>query len=259
MKKVIVLTKRIDSVVADLVRGMATELPDYRISLLIESGESSNLKKKLLAQVKNIKKHGFIWVPYRLYTAVKGFFIKEMGGYSEGKLPFSVLENEGMEIRYVANYHDEALINKLKEEGCVLGIVFGTGILSSSVFNIPDKGMINIHQGMIPYYRGQPPGFWELYNDEGEVGMTVHCVSDDLDGGDIVYQTALPILKEDNLSSLQTKLDECVVKHLGGVVRDYLSGELQRQKVNLQEGRVYCKPTIKQIWELERRVRDRRL
>ena len=259
MKKIIVLTKRKDAIAANLVRSLDRELSGYRVSVLIETGARSSLKKKLLAQIKNIKKHGLIWIPYRLYLAIKGIFFKEENAsQAEDVSPFDLLTQEGIDVRYVTNYHDEALINELKAEGCALGVVFGTGILSPLVFEFPDSGMINIHQGMIRYYRGQPPGFWELYNDETEVGMTVHCVSSDLDGGDIVYQEALPIQSTDDVSSLQTKLDECVVNRLGRVVNDYLSGLIEKRKVNLQEGKVYFKPTIRQVWELEKRLKERR-
>lgn len=258
MKKVIVLTKRRDAVAASLVRSLTRGLPDYRVSVLIETGARSSLKKKVLAQIRNIKKHGLIWIPYRLYLAVKGIFFKESASETEDVPPFNLLTQEGIEVKYVTNYHDEALINELKGEEYVLGVVFGTGILSPLVFEFPDNGMINIHQGVIPYYRGQPPGFWELYNDETEVGMTVHCVSSDLDGGDIVYQETLPILPTDNVLSLQVKLDECVVNRLGQVVNDYLSGLLEKRKVNLQEGKVYFKPTIRQVWALEKRLKEKR-
>lgn len=33
--------------------------------------------------------------------------------------------------------------------------------------------MLSYHHGDMRRYRGQPPGFWELYNGEREIGVTV--------------------------------------------------------------------------------------
>jgi hypothetical protein len=93
----------------------------------------------------------------------------------------------------VQNYHSEDAINLLRGTGADLGIVYGTNIIKESVFGIPRLGSINLHQGLAPFYRGGPTVFWELFNGEKEIGITIHFVATKVDTGDIILQRTLPL------------------------------------------------------------------
>ncbi len=93
----------------------------------------------------------------------------------------------------VENFHDESSIKLLEAAKADLGILYGTNIIREPVFSIPRLGSINIHQGNAPFYRGGPPVFWELYNGEKEVGITVHFVAAKVDTGDIILQKLIPL------------------------------------------------------------------
>ena len=80
-------------------------------------------------------------------------------------------------LHKIENYHAESAIKLLKEQNAELGILYGTNIIKEAVFSIPRLGSINIHQGLAPIYRGGPTVFWELFNDEKSVGITVHFVA----------------------------------------------------------------------------------
>lgn len=99
----------------------------------------------------------------------------------------------GIPLHYVANYHSDDSIALLRASNADLGIVWGTNILKEKVFKTPRLGSINIHQGLAPYYRGGPPVFWELFNGESEVGITVHFVESKVDTGAIVTQEKVPL------------------------------------------------------------------
>src|SRR5205085_10634290 len=65
------------------------------------------------------------------------------------------------------------------------------------VFRLPRLGSINLHQGLAPFYRGGPPVFWELYNGEREVGLTVHFVEAKVDTGAVLLQETVPLAYDD--------------------------------------------------------------
>ncbi|NOT47091.1 MAG: hypothetical protein HOP17_04995, partial [Acidobacteria bacterium] len=92
----------------------------------------------------------------------------------------------GIPIVEVDNFHSDSCLEKMSAAAADLGVVYGTNIIKESVFSIPKFGSINLHQGLAPYYRGGPPVFWELFNDEKEVGLTVHFVASAVDTGEIV-------------------------------------------------------------------------
>lgn len=128
------------------------------------------------------------------------FFGKETAGAEEEKT-IQAKQNDleefarraGIPFFKVGNFHDEAAIDLLKKTKPDLGILYGTNIIKERVFSIPRLGSINLHQGLAPYYRGGPAVFWELFNGENEVGITVHFVAAKVDTGDIILQKTVPL------------------------------------------------------------------
>jgi len=74
-----------------------------------------------------------------------------------------------------------------------LGIVVGGPILRAELFSLPRLGCINLHLGAAPEFRGSSPGFYELLEGVAEVGITVHRVTETLDGGNILLQERFPL------------------------------------------------------------------
>lgn len=74
-----------------------------------------------------------------------------------------------------------------------LGILIGTPIIKPDVFELPKLGMINLHLGNIPRYRGVPPAFWEHYYKEKKMSATVHVVVKSLDAGAILEEVSFDI------------------------------------------------------------------
>ena len=93
----------------------------------------------------------------------------------------------------VSNYHLDDSLELMRAANADLGVLLGTNILKEPVFSIPRLGSINLHQGLAPLYRGGPSVFWELYNGEREVGLTIHSVAPKVDTGDIILQRTLPL------------------------------------------------------------------
>ncbi len=66
-------------------------------------------------------------------------------------------------------------------------------------------GVLSYHQGDMRHYRGQPPGFWELYYGEQEMGITVQRLSEGLDCGEPIVERRLPIGRAETLRSLMRR------------------------------------------------------
>ncbi len=61
----------------------------------------------------------------------------------------------------------------------------------------------NIHGGLSPWYRGCITHFWPSYFLEPQMtGMTVHELTQDLDGGNVVHQNSAELVKGDGLHDL---------------------------------------------------------
>ncbi|RMG30828.1 MAG: formyl transferase [Gammaproteobacteria bacterium] len=77
-----------------------------------------------------------------------------------------------------------ALADRLQPD---LIAVFGTSLIRGPLLTRGRLGMVNLHGGISPWYRGADCTFWALYNGEPErVGCTLHFIDPGIDSGDLI-------------------------------------------------------------------------
>lgn len=68
----------------------------------------------------------------------------------------------------------------------IISIRFGV-IIKADAIALPKHGVINLHSGVLPDYRGVMASFWALLNDEQQLGTTLHFINDaTIDTGEII-------------------------------------------------------------------------
>ena len=72
-------------------------------------------------------------------------------------------------------------------------------IKNPSAFPAP---MINVHPSLLPKYKGLHAVEQAINNKEEFTGCSVHYVNEELDGGEVIMQSEVPILPEDTIKSL---------------------------------------------------------
>ena len=72
-------------------------------------------------------------------------------------------------------------------------------IKNPSKFSAP---MINVHPSLLPKYKGLHAVEQAMEAGETMTGCTVHYVNEELDGGEIIIQSQVPILPDDDVKSL---------------------------------------------------------
>lgn len=126
-----------------------------------------------------------------------------------GKLRYGSFENMARDFRGVKvrpteniNYPDNAaFLSSIRPD---LLVVVGTRKLKKEIFSLAPGGAINLHSGILPFYRGSDSEFWALYNSEPDkVGVTIHFIDDGLDTGDIIVQERQRIHPRDTIGSLR--------------------------------------------------------
>lgn len=171
----------------------------------------------------------------------------------------------GIPLHYLPNYHTQDSIALMQQARADLGIVWGTNILKESVFKIPRLGSINIHQGLAPFYRGGPPVFWELFNDEPETGITVHFVEAKVDTGEIITQETVPLKYdyeygldfESFIEDFRREIAENCVRLMTEAVRLIADGAVKTRPQDISLGKRYRLPIKKEKDELKRRLIER--
>jgi len=79
-------------------------------------------------------------------------------------------------------------------------------LILGDILGIPPKGSINMHDSLLPRYRGFTPSTWTIINGEKETGVTMHYMEAEADRGDIISQLRVRIDPHDTGHSLQIKL-----------------------------------------------------
>ncbi len=154
----------------------------------------------------------------------------------------------------VGNLNGPKAAETLRRLDVDLGVVLGTRILEASTFSTPRLGCINLHKGRVPEYRGQPAGFWEIFDARSEAGVTVHFVDQGLDTGDVVGEAVIPIHPKDTAETLRCKLDLCGTELLKNCVSELALGRAVRRPQPKSDYKPRTSPTRRQRRELEERL-----
>ena len=135
-----------------------------------------------------------------------------------------------------ARFNDREVILPLLEEYSVDFIVLAGFLLVVPGFLIDeyDHRMINLHPALLPKYGGMGMYGHHVHEavkaaGEKETGMTVHWVSRDVDGGEIIAQFSTPIGPEDTPDDIAAKEHILEMEHFPQVIEGIVSALFQKQ------------------------------
>jgi len=84
-----------------------------------------------------------------------------------------------------------------------LGLICGfPHIFKEFQFNIPKYGLINLHAGKLPKYRGGSPLNWQIINNEKYFGISVIKIDKGIDTGDIIFEKKFKLLNKYKIEDL---------------------------------------------------------
>jgi methionyl-tRNA formyltransferase len=79
-------------------------------------------------------------------------------------------------------------------------------MLGAELLALPPRGALNMHGSLLPKFRGRAPVNWAVLAGERATGATLHYMTAKADEGDIVAQTAVPILPDDSAREVFDKV-----------------------------------------------------
>jgi methionyl-tRNA formyltransferase len=109
-------------------------------------------------------------------------------------------------------------------------------MLQPALLAIPARGALNMHGSLLPKYRGRVPVNWAVLHGERETGATLHYMADKPDAGDIVAQTAVPILPDDTAADVFAKVTVAAEIALDRVLPALVAGTAPRIPMDLAAG-----------------------
>ena len=135
----------------------------------------------------------------------------------------------------------------------VVSIRYGV-ILRQPVLSVPRCGVINLHSGLLPDYRGVMASFWAMLNGESELGTTLHYIDDDsIDTGRMLACTRLPVQSDKSYLWHVIALYEEGCRSILETVSKIAAGTEPQTTPQEGTGRYYTFPDQKQITEFEQR------
>lgn len=84
-----------------------------------------------------------------------------------------------------------------------LGLICGfPHIFKEFQFNITKYGLINLHAGKLPKYRGGSPLNWQIINNEKYFGISAIKIDKGIDTGDIIFEKKFKLLNRYKIEDL---------------------------------------------------------
>ncbi len=136
------------------------------------------------------------------------------------------------------------IISSLKKYCCFIS---GIPIIREPLLSYLPVNTVNLHLGLIPFYKGSITTFWPFYNLEPDMlGTTYHIIDKYVDTGEILHQNKPQLKYNDTLHSSSCKAVISAIEDLQLVVNELI----YRNKNNIKpkkddklknKGRLYLK------------------
>jgi methionyl-tRNA formyltransferase len=127
---------------------------------------------------------------------------------------------------------------------CDVGVCLGfMEILKKETLDLPKHGIINVHGGKLPQYRGRAPISRAIMNGEKFFTLTLHKMDEGVDSGDVCLETAMPITDKDNLNTVYEKCSAETAPLVERYFNAFKRGMLDCKKQDLANSKPFRKIT----------------
>ncbi|HEU4633377.1 MAG TPA: phosphoribosylglycinamide formyltransferase [Flavisolibacter sp.] len=143
----------------------------------------------------------------------------------------SIAANENIPVLLIEKerfFRGDGYVTELQRAGSSLVVLAGfLWKIPQSLITAFPRRIINIHPALLPKYGGK--GMYGAYVHQsvlsaGEVesGITIHYVDEHYDNGDIIFQTACPVLEGDTPEILAQRIHQLEHRHYPKVIEEVL-------------------------------------
>ena len=125
-------------------------------------------------------------------------------------------------------------------------------ILSAELINLEGFKFYNVHNGIVPTYRGQPSVcvIYAILNNETEYGVSLHEIDIGIDTGKCIDIIKFKLSQEDTFESIMMKSIELCSEIIKKNMIDILQGNINYLPVDISKSRLYKFNDLNDIWTL---------
>jgi methionyl-tRNA formyltransferase len=155
-------------------------------------------------------------------------------------------------------YVSENNINKEFYRNLFIDLSIDLAVAILWLYNISDEiikstkyGVLNLHGGQLPRYRGNACQTWAILNNEEKIGVTCHLMEgNSFDSGPIVRQEFFQVNENDKVGDLIIKIESIGINLVMDSVMDFVN-----DKVNIKfqdpSKSLYCYPRLPRDGEID--------
>lgn len=122
---------------------------------------------------------------------------------------------------------DPDFLQQLQALQADLQIVVAFRMLPEIVWNMPPLGTVNLHGSLLPQYRGAAPINWAIINGDKETGVTTFRLQQEIDTGEMLLQSKMPIGEDDNAATIHDNMMVLGAKTLVETVEQLAAGTIK--------------------------------
>lgn len=130
---------------------------------------------------------------YFLYCKLFFNLLSKVGAYN----PYSVkaiYKKWNIEEIDTQDLNDSQYLDRLEELNIdIILSISPPQLFQKRLINLPNIVCLNAHGTLLPRHRGVFGSWWMLFEDDKEVGTTIHTMEERLDAGEIVWQEEIPL------------------------------------------------------------------
>ncbi len=221
-------------------------LTTHRIQVFLSSKVGgNNVKPEALKDLARFEQQGV----YQALTQENMPADKVIEKATSFKTYAEITQENGIAIEVLNEINSPAGIAKIKAftPDLIVSIRYGV-ILKNPLIGLAKHGVINLHSGMLPDYRGVMATFWALLNGDEQLSASLHFIADNtIDTGGIIAHSTISVDRS------KSYLWHVLNLYLGGcrlieqALKTLAQGDNLLTTEQTDEGNYYTFPRVEEI------------
>ena len=142
------------------------------------------------------------------------------------KPAWKIASEHNIPIFHCQNINDKSCQDFIKSLNPDLIIsAYFSQILKTEIISLPKRGILNVHPGWLPSYKGAMAYFWGLKNGSDRGGVTIHWIDEGIDTGEVLARRSFPLKAETTQEKVLMLTAVIGASLIQGVVRKLVLGK----------------------------------
>ncbi|ALO15784.1 Bifunctional polymyxin resistance protein ArnA [Salinivirga cyanobacteriivorans] len=242
----------------DFIKYIIDQKKDQIVGLAVSKGDRLTIGKKrskflyiislfLIMGISGFLKNSWITVFDKVRKKLSKY------GLMKDKSILEYVKSQNIPTWEIKTPNSKKFLSELKEIQPDIIINQSQSIIKKDLLELPNIGVLNRHNALLPKNRGRLTPFWVLYKQEKETGVSIHFVEEGIDSGDIVVQKKYAVSKKDSFNSLVKKNYQIAPKAMVEAIEMLEKGNAKYIENDDSKATYNTIPTLKQAWTYRKR------